>query len=123
MTEEKLGFVVQEHIAEKAGFHHDFRLEVDNTLESWAVPKGVPTETGIKRLAIEVADHGLDYIDFEGEIPEGYGKGTVKIFDKGIYKLLQTGPGIRRVHLIGNILLGEYVLQFWKGNNWLIWKR
>lgn len=116
-------FVVHEHRADRAGLHYDFRLEVDGVLESWAVPKGVPTEPGIKRLAIEVADHHLDYADFEGVIEEGYGKGTVGIYGKGRYQLLQTGPGVRRVHLIGNILLGEYILQHWKDSKWLIWKR
>ena len=66
-------FVIHEHEALRAGWHHDLRLERDGVLKSWAVRKGVPEETGIRRRAVMVEDHALEYGQFEGEIPHGYG--------------------------------------------------
>ena len=83
--------MVQKHDASR--LHWDFRLELNGTLKSWAVPKEPPVRKGIRRLAVAVEDHDLDYIDFEGTIPEGqYGAGTVEIWDRGNFVLESRKP-------------------------------
>lgn len=129
-------FVIQKHDA--SHLHYDFRLEIDGTLKSWAVPKGPSTDTSEKRLAVEVEDHPLDYADFEGVIPEGeYGGGTVMVWDRGTYRNLRRkgdddvsmkeshDDGQIEVWLKGSKLKGGYVLKrFRKGKKpqWLLIK-
>ena len=118
-------FVVQEHNA--SHLHWDFRLEMDGVLKSWAVPKEPPIDKETKRLAIEVEDHALAYGKFEGEIKEGYGKGTVKIWDKGTYKLEDKKPGKIVFELNGSRMKGKYVLLKTKygskpDKSWLLMK-
>jgi bifunctional non-homologous end joining protein LigD len=115
-------FVVQRHDA--SHLHYDFRLEMDGVLASWAVPKGPPEEPGERRLAVQVEDHPLDYIDFAGVIPEGqYGAGTVEIWDKGKYVLQKKMPEQIEFSLKGKRLTGDYVLIHTNGKNWLFLKR
>lgn len=118
-------FVVQEHDA--TNLHWDFRLEMDGVLKSWAVPKVPPTEPGLRRLAIQVEDHDLDYIDFEGVIPEGkYGAGTVEIWDSGEYDLESRGSDKIVFVLSGGKMKGRYALvrTRFRGDekNWLMMK-
>jgi len=111
-----LRFVIQKHKAR--ALHYDFRLEVDGVLKSWAVPKGPSTNPGEKRLAVPTEDHPIEYIDFEGTIPEHeYGAGTVIVWDTGRYRNLKDGPiakaietGQAEVWLDGKKLQGGYAL-------------
>jgi bifunctional non-homologous end joining protein LigD len=103
-------FVVQRHDARR--LHYDFRLERDGVLASWAVPKGVPLESGQRALAVHVEDHPLEYATFEGEIPKGqYGAGSVEIWDTGTYELVEEKKdGGLTVRLEGHRLRGLWTL-------------
>ncbi len=115
-------FVIQKHQATR--LHYDFRLEMDGVLKSWAVPKEPPTRSGVKRLAVQVEDHDLDYIDFEGTIPEGmYGAGTVEILDKGTYTLKTRKEKKIEFTLHGSKLKGDYVLIRFRDKNWLFFRK
>jgi bifunctional non-homologous end joining protein LigD len=120
-------FVVQRHDARR--LHYDFRLERNGALASWAVPKGPPLEPGQQHLAVHVEDHPLEYATFEGEIPKGeYGAGTVEIWDKGTYDLVEEKKdGGLTVLLHGKRLKGTYALvpAHLSGDekNWLILRK
>jgi DNA ligase D-like protein (predicted 3'-phosphoesterase) len=125
-------FVIQKHDATR--LHYDFRLEVDGTLRSWAVPKGPSTDPREKRLAVQVEDHPLDYADFEGVIGEGYGAGAVIVWDAGTYRNLDEersmaealDAGHARVWLEGDKLRGGWSLVRTGGGDkpqWLLIKR
>ncbi len=115
-------FVIQKHQA--THLHYDFRLEMDGVLKSWAVPKEPPKKSGVKRLAVQVEDHALDYINFEGTIPEGmYGAGTVEIWDKGTYTLKTRKENKIEITLQGNKLKGNYVLIRFRNKNWLFFRK
>src|SRR5690242_11143555 len=125
-------FVVQKHRATR--LHYDFRLAIDGTLKSWAVPKGPSQSHADKRLAVMTEDHPLDYGNFEGKIPEGnYGAGTVMVWDRGTFQvegtldaLKQLEKGDIKFSLNGEKLRGSFVLvrlkQSEKGNEWLMIK-
>jgi len=117
-------FVVQFH--QSRNDHYDFRLELNKKLKSWALPKIPPTKAKIKRLAIQVPDHDLEYAKFEGIIKEGYGKGQVKIWDSGEYDLLYNGKDKIEFELFGKKLKGKYVLINAKmgkdKKNWLFFR-
>ena len=109
-TGDRPRFVVQRHDARR--LHYDFRLERDGALASWAVPKGIPLRRGERHLAVHVEDHPLEYGDFEGTIPAGqYGAGTVEIWDRGTYELVEEKRnGGLTVRLHGERLDGTWTL-------------
>lgn len=118
---DKKRFVIQRHDA--THLHYDFRLEHEGMLKSWAVPKGLSVEPGIKRLAVMVEDHPLDYIGFEGVIPEGeYGAGTVEVWDSGVYELESWEKNKIVFTLKGKKITGRYALINTGGKNWLIFR-
>jgi DNA ligase D-like protein (predicted 3'-phosphoesterase) len=116
-------YVVQKHAA--THLHWDLRLEMDGTLKSWAIPKEPPAGFGVKRLAVQVEDHPIEYADFEGTIPEGeYGAGIVEIWDRGNYKLIDRKEDKLVIEINGEKLRGPYVLVRLKDKkNWLFFKK
>jgi bifunctional non-homologous end joining protein LigD len=131
-----LSFVVQRHDARR--LHYDLRLEMENVLKSWAVPKGPSMVAGEKRLAIMVEDHPLSYGEFQGEIPKGnYGAGTVEIWDSGTYRpmddngnsesklIAQLNKGDLKFTVEGKILKGSFALVRLNDekNEWLLIKK
>jgi bifunctional non-homologous end joining protein LigD len=125
-----LKYVIHHHLSKRP--HFDLRLEVDGMLKSWAVPKEPSLDPQVKRLAVMVEDHALEYGDFEGIIPEGeYGAGEVRIWDQGSYEPLKPEPmagaiGKGRVEVLlkGRRLQGHFALIRLKGReeNWLFFK-
>ncbi len=128
-------FVVQRHWARS--LHYDFRLEIGTVLVSWAVPKGPSKDPQVKRLAIHVEDHPLDYLLFEGALPEGdYGAGEVIVWDYGEYEVVgpaehdaavQLNDGVLRFVLYGKKLRGQWTIirtrmGQGKRENWLLQK-
>jgi bifunctional non-homologous end joining protein LigD len=128
-------FVVQKHWA--TNLHYDFRLEVGTVLVSWAVPKGPSKDSKVKRLAVHVEDHPLDYLLFEETLPEGqYGAGEVIVWDFGEYEIVEPAgsdaadalrDGIVRMALYGKKLRGQWsIVKTRMGDgrreNWLLQK-
>src|SRR5688572_11616118 len=120
-SETKLAFVIQKHAA--SHLHFDLRLELDGVMKSWAVPKGPSSDPSVKRLAMEVEDHPVEYNTFEGTIPKGeYGGGTVMLWDRGTYapekssgddeETLRAGyaRGDLKITFFGERMRGSYAL-------------
>jgi bifunctional non-homologous end joining protein LigD len=130
--EEGNRFFIQRHSARR--LHYDLRLEMDGVLKSWALPNGPTLDPAIKRLAVHVEDHPLDYGSFEGTIPSGnYGAGSVTLWDRGTYEWL--GPktpaqmwesGDLKLRFHGHKIVGEFALvrtNRAKGKDWLLIKK
>jgi bifunctional non-homologous end joining protein LigD len=134
-SKRKLAFVIQKHDA--SHLHFDLRLELDGVMKSWAVPKGPSYDPKVRRLAMEVEDHPMEYNKFEGVIPEGeYGGGTVMLWDRGTYEPEGGGgeDAVREGYERGDLKIvfhGERMLGGWvlvrmrrsgKRNQWLLIK-
>ena len=126
-TEGKLRYVVHRHHATR--LHWDVRLEMRGVLASWAVPQGPPLEAGKRRLAVHTEDHPIEYLTFHGVIPDGYGAGTMTIWDTGTYELVEErrdragDENEYKVKFDGDRLTGEYVLVKTRqneGRDWLM---
>jgi bifunctional non-homologous end joining protein LigD len=112
-------FVIQEHHAR--ALHWDFRLEHDDVLVSWALPKGVPLDPARNHLAVHTEDHPMAYADFEGDIPRGeYGGGHTSIWDRGDFEVQKWSDREVMVVLHGDRVSGRYVLFRTDGKNWMI---
>jgi DNA ligase D-like protein (predicted 3'-phosphoesterase) len=119
-------YMVHDHHSQR--HHFDLRLEFDGVLKSWAVPKGLAEEQGVKRLAMEVDDHALSYAPFEGTIPEGsYGAGKVDIWDRGTFQVLERADGKYTLQIRGKRIRGTYHLVRTtmgdSGKNWLVFRK
>ena len=116
----RLRYVIQKHHA--THLHYDLRLELEGVAKSWAVPKEPTMEEGVKRLAVAVEDHSVDYMDFEDVIEEGYGAGTVEIWDCGYWE----PESVKEKKIVGIIhgkkLKGRFTLLNFKEKNWLFFR-
>jgi bifunctional non-homologous end joining protein LigD len=115
VAHDTLSYVIQQHDARR--LHYDFRLELNGTLLSWAVPKGPSLDPSVKRLAVHVEDHPLEYGSFEGVIPPGnYGAGTVIVWDRGTWEPLGSAAETARAYAAGKLkfrLHGEKLHGGW----------
>ena len=112
-------FVVQEHSAR--AMHWDLRLEREGTLASWAVPRGIPPDPQRNHLAVRTEDHPLEYLTFEGVIPEGnYGAGTMRVFDHGTYECHKFTDREVMITFHGERVRGRHVLFRTRGKDWMI---
>jgi len=116
-------YVIQKHHSSR--LHWDLRLEFNDVLVSWAVPKEPPKEAGVKRLAIQTEDHPIEYSLFKGEIPKGnYGAGKVEIWDRGTFTVKEKTDSKIEFNVAGKKLKGRYIIlktKFAK-NSWLFFK-
>jgi bifunctional non-homologous end joining protein LigD len=130
---DRLQYCIQRHLARR--LHYDLRLEMGGTLKSWAVPQGPSLDPSVKRLAVMVEDHPMEYGTFEGNIPKGnYGAGSVMLWDSGTWEVVgdqtpeaQLERGDLKVRLHGEKLAGDWALvrmkSRGKGNEWLLIKK
>jgi len=123
-SQDQRRFVIQRHQART--LHDDFRLEHEGVFKSWALPKGMPIEVDVRRLAIQTADHELAFGDFEGTIPaHEYGAGVIEIWDRGGYVDEVWTDDVITVILVGTRIRGRYTLLRFRRRDeraWLLYR-
>ena len=115
-------FIVHKHDAIRAGLHYDLRLEKDKVLKCWAI-RNLPELLNHKKskvLAIQTEDHNIKWFDFEGPITSEYGRGTMLVFDKGVYQIIEWSPKKIVINFQGVKLQGKYSLILFKPKQWLL---
>lgn len=121
---DRLRFAIQEHHSKS--HHFDFRLKKNGVFKSWAVPKGIPEDLGVKRLAVQVEDHDLSFGSFDGVIPDGkYGAGKIEIWDNGFYELHSWNDNSIAFTLHGRRAHGDFQLKRFthsRPKDWLIFR-
>ena len=116
-------FVIQKHLAKKAGLHYDFRFVEGEVAPSWAIPKGFSAKSKKSRLAIQTENHPVSWMGFEGEIAAGYGAGTVEIWEKGELEIEERTPDLVRFRVDSGKVAGQWTLKrasIASGSRWVI---
>jgi len=112
-------YVIHKHLSKRP--HYDFRFESGRKLLSWALPKGMPEDIGSQKLAIKTDDHSLNFLDFEGKIPEGeYGAGKMEIADSGTIDILKKDPENKYVFFLDGEYKGRYALIHSESDRWFM---
>ena len=118
LQDKRLPYVIQKHNADRAGLHYDFRISDGNVAYSWATRKGLPP-TGVKHLFVRQPDHTPEYMSFQGEITDGYGKGKVSTFTSGNIHVLESSPSKIKFNIYEGQKVSQYTLISIGGDNWL----
>ena len=113
---------IQKHNAERAGQHRDLRVQIGNKAASFALPKNLPDVPGRPRLAIQQPEHEASYMGFSGKIPQGYGKGRVKVEHWGDIDILKWGKDEKKIQVLSGKKKGVYTLKRTDKNNWMVIK-
>jgi len=118
LKDKRLPFVIQKHNADRAGLHYDFRISDGSIAYSWATRKGLPS-TGVKHLFVRQPDHTPEYMSFQGQISDGYGKGKVSTFKSGNVHILESSTSKIKFNIYNGQGVDQYILINTGSDNWL----